>query len=354
MKIVLAGGGTAGHIEPAMNVADAIVAKYPQAQIVALGTAKGLETELVPKRGYALELIEATPLPRRVNTDLISLPHRLSKAIAQCRQVLKGADVLIGFGGYVALPAYFAARGKVPILVHEANAKPGLANRVGSRFATAIAETVAGSLSDAVQTGIPLRESIANFDRASLRDQAKEYFEITSSKPTLLVFGGSQGAVSINRVLEQARQQQLLDNFEVIHSVGAKNEVPSKLAANYRALNYIDRMDLAYAAADFAICRSGAMTVAEISAVGLPACYVPFPIGNGEQRLNAAAVVAAGGALCVSDASFSSEFVRAEVLPILADSSRLADMAQITASFGRQDASTRILQIVEQILADSE
>lgn len=350
MKIVVAGGGTAGHIEPALNVADAIIERHPDAKIVALGTERGLETTLVPARGYPLELIPAVPMPRRISADLFTLPSRLKLAIAQCREVLRDADVLVGFGGYVALPAYLAAKGRVPIVIHEANARPGLANRVGARFADAVAQTVPGSMKRAILTGIPLRVSIQNFDRKSLTASSREYFNIPQEATVVLVFGGSQGAVKLNTVIAQCQKAGTFKDVHVIHAVGLKNELPIG-SSTYHALNYIEHMNLAYAAADFVIARSGAMTVAELTAVGLPACYVPLPIGNGEQKLNAEPVVKAGGAILVSDADFTAKYVADIVMPIVSDKSKLAAMADVSASFGLRDASSRIVDIIERVVA---
>ncbi|MEI7441956.1 MAG: undecaprenyldiphospho-muramoylpentapeptide beta-N-acetylglucosaminyltransferase [Actinomycetes bacterium] len=351
MKIVVAGGGTAGHIEPALNVADAIVERHPDVKIVALGTERGLETTLVPARGYRLELIPAVPLPRRINQELFTVPIRLKAAVAQCREVLQDADVLIGFGGYVALPAYLAARGRVPIVIHEANARPGLANRVGARFASAVAETVSGSMSHGILTGIPLRTSIQNFDRGSLLIEARNHFNIALDATVILVFGGSQGAVKLNTVIEQCRQEGTFKDVHIIHAVGMKNELPIASGNTYHAVHYIEQMNLAYAAADFVIARSGAMTVAELTAVGLPACYVPLPIGNGEQKLNAEHVVKAGGAILVTDTDFTAKFVADAVMPVVTDKLKLASMAQISASFGRRDASSRIVDIIDRVIA---
>lgn len=351
MKIVVAGGGTAGHIEPALNVADAIVARHPDANIVALGTARGLETTLVPARGYSLELIPAVPLPRKINRDLFTLPSRLKYAVSQCREVLHDADLLIGFGGYVALPAYLAAKGRVPIVIHEANARPGLANRVGARFAVAVAETVAGSMKSGILTGIPLRTSIEKFDRTSLVKSAREHFNIPLEAKVILVFGGSQGAVKLNSVAQQCVEQGAFQDVHVIHAVGLKNQLPVIPSPTYHAVHYLERMDLAYAAADFVIARSGAMTVAELTAVGLPACYVPLPIGNGEQKLNAHAVVSAGGAILIPDADFTAKFVEDVVVPLVTNETKLASMAQISASFGHRDASSRIVDIIDRVIA---
>ena len=352
MKVILAGGGTAGHIEPALNLADELRARHADVEIVALGTEKGLETTLVPARGYPLELIPAVPLPRKINADLFSLPIRLRSAIAECKRVLNDADVLVGFGGYVALPAYLAARGEVPIVVHEANARPGLANRVGARFADAVAQTVAGSLPDGVLTGIPLRRAIANFDRQSLSNEARQHFGIPSEATVLLVFGGSQGAAKINDVMDECRRSGYFDDIHVIHAVGNKNELPTELTSNYHALHYLERMDLAYAATDFVIARSGAVTVAEVTAVGLPACFVPLPIGNGEQTLNARPVANAGGAMIVANADFNPDFVRDSIIPLIHDAKKLDEMAQVSAQFGHRDASGRLADLVEKVMKE--
>lgn len=352
LNVVLAGGGTAGHIEPALNLADEIKKRHPNAKITALGTEKGLEVSLVPARGYDLELIPAVPLPRKPNLDLLTLPVRLRIAIAQTKSILQklDADVLIGFGGYVSIPAYLAAKGNVPIIVHEANAKPGLANRVGAQFADAVAITVPNSLANGVLTGMPIRDVITNLDRASQRSEARNYFGIQGDGPTLLVFGGSQGAQSLNKVVEQAKRDGYLEEVTVLHAVGKKNEFAFPPSNNYFPVHFIDRMDLAYAASDFVISRSGAMSVAELTAVGMPACFVPLPIGNGEQKVNANAVVKTGGALVVETAEFTAEYVNEKIVPILKSKEVLAKMSSASKSLGRQDASARLADVVDHVL----
>jgi UDP-N-acetylglucosamine--N-acetylmuramyl-(pentapeptide) pyrophosphoryl-undecaprenol N-acetylglucosamine transferase len=359
LSIVLAGGGTAGHIEPAMAVADALIALDPALRITALGTARGLESRLVPDRGYPLRLVSAVPLPRSLNADLVRLPWRVRSAVGQCRTVLDDAraDVVVGFGGYVAVPAYLAAwhggrRSRpVPVVVHEANARAGLANRIGARIARRVLAAVPGSgLVRAEVVGMPLRASITGLDRVALREQARRHFGFDSDATVLLVFGGSQGAVSINRAVSAAAADLAAAGVSVLHVHGPKNtlELPSPRAGDppYVALGYLDRMDLAYAAADLAICRAGAMTVAEVSAVGLPAVYVPLPIGNGEQRLNALPVVAAGGGVLVSDADLTPTYVATEVARLAGDSTRLATMTAAAAGVGHRDAAQRIAEIV--------
>jgi UDP-N-acetylglucosamine--N-acetylmuramyl-(pentapeptide) pyrophosphoryl-undecaprenol N-acetylglucosamine transferase len=348
VHIVLAGGGTAGHIEPALNLADQLKIMDPNIDITVLGTARGLEVDLVPARGYKLELIPAVPLPRKFSGELVTLPTRLRSAIKQTRDLLAElhADVVVGFGGYVSIPAYLAARGEVPIVVHEANARAGLANRVGARFADAVAETVPDSLPRAQLIGIPLRKAIETLDRKALRSQARERFGIKNEAICILVFGGSQGSVKLNSVIDDCLQANIFGDIVILHSVGLKNEFPQAESELYRPLNYIDRMDLAYAAADFVIGRAGAMTVAELTAVGLPACFVPLPIGNGEQSLNATPVVKAGGALMIPDLEFNADFVRDQILPIVSDPAKLSEMSKVTSSFGYKDSATDLAELV--------
>ena len=355
MHVVLAGGGTAGHIEPALATADALRRRDGQVGITLLGTQRGLETRLVPERGYELALIPPVPLPRRPSPELIWLPLRVRQAVRDAATVLRErrADVLVGFGGYVALPAYLAAkRAGVPIVVHEANARPGLANRVGARLTRHVAvATPTTPLRGAQYVGMPLRRSIATLDRPALRDQAREFFGLAADRPTLLVFGGSQGAQRINEALSGAAAQIVAAGVQVLHAVGRTNEgaVTAPTGdAPYVIVPYLDRMDLAYAAADLAICRAGMMTCAELTAVGLPAIYVPLPHGNGEQRLNAAPIVQAGGGLIVDNAALSAEWVRDHVPSLVADSERLALMGKAAAGFGRRDADERLVELIHQ------
>jgi len=389
VSVVLAGGGTAGHVEPALAVADALSALQPGIRIAALGTARGLETRLVPERGYDLRLVTPVPLPRRLNLDLLRLPWRVRRSVRETRAVFDAvaADVVVGFGGYVAVPAYLAARGlfpgrsaparrgrfpgrsaparrgrfpgrsaparrgRVPVVVHEANARAGLANRLGARIARRVLAAVPGSgLPDAEVVGMPLRASITGLDRAALRAEARAHFGFADDARVLLVFGGSQGAASINRAVSAAAGELAAAGVSVLHAHGPKNTLdlrtPEPGDPPYVAVPYLSRMDLAYAAADLAICRAGAMTVAEVSAVGLPAVYVPLPVGNGEQRLNALPVVDAGGGLLIADADLTPACIGGEVVRLITDTPRLAAMTAAAAGVGHRDAARRVAEVV--------
>jgi UDP-N-acetylglucosamine--N-acetylmuramyl-(pentapeptide) pyrophosphoryl-undecaprenol N-acetylglucosamine transferase len=351
-SVVIAGGGSAGHIEPALAFADALVRLSPGARVTALGTERGLDTTLIPPRGYPLELIPPVPLPRKPSGDLLRLPGRVRGAVGRVREVLDAveADLVVGFGGYVALPAYLGARGRVPVMVHEANARAGLANKVGARFAEKVAAAVPGSgLPNAEVVGIPLRRSVTTLDRHGLRLRARALFGLPRAEPVLLVFGGSQGARSLNTALAGALPQLRRAGIAVLHAYG-KGGTPAPAMPGYVPLPYIEQMHMAYAAADAVLGRCGAMTVAEVSAVGLPALYVPLPHGNGEQALNAQPVVAAGGGLLVPDDELTPDRVLSDLVPLLTDQSRLIAMGRAARASGHADADERLARMALDVL----
>lgn len=353
VSVVIAGGGTGGHIEPALALADALRLAAPDSAITCLGTERGLETRLVPMRGYDLALIPPVPLPRPLlTTELASVPGRLRDAVRATAEILTQvrADVLVGLGGYVATPGYLAAwRAKLPIVVHEANARPGLANRIGSLLSRNVYTGQHGTrLLHSRYVGTPIRRQIAGLDRLALADKAREHFGLQLDLPVLLVTGGSQGAASLNAAVFGAAATLRAAGIQVLHVVGPKNadvEVPPG-PVPYVLLPYLDRMDLGYAAADFALCRAGAMTCAEMTAVGLPAAYVPLPHGNGEQRLNAEPIEEAGGGLIIDNADLSPEWIGEVLLPILLDGELVAAMGRAAAATGNRDADADLAALV--------
>ena len=359
-SVVLAGGGTAGHVNPLLAVADELRRRHPDLHVTVLGTAEGLEAELVPARGYPLVTVPRVPLPRRPTLDWFRLPGRLRRAVAVAREATRDAQAVVGFGGYVATPAYLAARGRVPVVIHEQNARPGLANRLGARWAAAVAVTFAGTpLRGATTTGLPLRPPVAALaharerDAAGARRTAAEALGLDPSATTLLVTGGSLGALSLNRALSAAAPDLVAAGVQVLHLTGAGKDGPVRDAvagrAGYHVLPYLADMHHALAVADLVVCRAGAGTVSELAALGIPAVYVPLPVGNGEQRLNAQPVVAAGGGLLVPDARLDADWVRAELVPLLADRGRLETMATAARSAGTTDGAARVADLVERV-----
>ncbi|WP_313886026.1 UDP-N-acetylglucosamine--N-acetylmuramyl-(pentapeptide) pyrophosphoryl-undecaprenol N-acetylglucosamine transferase [Amycolatopsis viridis] len=359
-RIVVAGGHSAGHIEPAMNFADALRELEPAAGITALGTVRGLDTKLIPARGYPLELIPPVPLPRTLNRALVRTPGRLRDSVLAAGSVLDRvrAEVVVGFGGYVAAPAYLAARSRgVPIVVHEANARPGVANRLAARMTTHVfTASPSVQLPHGIAIGIPLRPAITGLDRPALRDAARRRFGLRPDGPVLMVTGGSQGARAINAAVSGAAAAVRGAGVQVLHITGPGHvvEVPDGDPADppYVVVPYVHEMQYAYAAADFVICRSGAMTCAELAAVGLPAAYVPLPERGGEQRLNAEPVVEAGGALLVNDADLGPGLDRDHPDPAAHRSPAIAAMSARASAAGAPDADVVLARHVLAVVAE--
>lgn len=342
--VVVAGGGTAGHIEPAMAVAEELRSRG--AVVAALGTERGLERDLVPDHGIELRLIPPVPIPRKLTPALLSVPGRVLDAVRAARAILDdiSADLVIGFGGYVAAPAYLAARWKgIPFFVHEANARAGMANKLGVRLGGRGFNAVPDSGMPGEVIGIPIRAELARLDRDEGHRRARELWPLNPDRPILLVTGGSQGAASLNRAVAGARDRILAEGFQILHAFGRKNQPPSA-ADGYVPVPYINDMAAAYSVADLVMCRSGAMTVAEVTACGLPALYVPLPHGNGEQGLNVRAVVAAGGAKIVPDDALDSDRLVAEVTSILGAPEELRRMRAAVSGAATVDAASRIAE----------
>lgn len=360
VSVILAGGGTAGHTSPLIATAQALKQIDPQVQITCVGTARGLETRVVPEAGLDLELVAAVPLPRKVNSDLFKVPSRLLGAVRQAAKILRrhDADVVCGFGGYASLPAYLAARRlKIPVVIQEQNALPGLANKIASHFAVAVLVSFPGTpLRGARFEGLPVRQAItelAETGRAASSVTAKESFGLAPDLPVLLVSGGSQGARSLNNATVDAADRLLAAGIGVLHIWGAKNfhdglteRVNQTTGARYIPVGYVDGMERAYAAADVMLARSGAGTVVEVATVGLPAILVPLPIGNGEQARNAEPLLAVDAAVCIDDGELSADRLVREVTELFASPNRLAEMSAAAQQLMRPGAAGRVARVV--------
>ncbi len=347
---LLAGGGTAGHVNPLLAVADRIRDGEPDATILVLGTREGLESRLVPERGYELLFIERLPFPRKLGAPAVRFPARWRAAVATTRRYLRDrkVDVVVGFGGYASAPAYVAAaREKLPLVVHEANAKPGFANRLGARYTRHVGVAFHGTrLRNSTWVGMPLRREIERLDVAAARAEGIVAFGLDPDKPTLLVTGGSIGARTINSTMVRSVGPILRAGWQVLHIAGGRSEIVDPELPGYTLMLYCERMELAFAVASLAVSRAGSATVSELSAVGVPAVYVPYPVGNGEQRFNARDVVQAGGGLLVADAQFTPEWVEASLLPILQDPARIARMAVAAAGVGSTEGADRMVELI--------
>lgn len=317
-SVVVAGGGTAGHIEPALAVAEVLRDVYG-AHVVALGTERGLETTIVPARGFELALIDPVPIPRKKPWKLAAVPWKLRRSVHQARKAMKvaGAQAVFGTGGYVAAPAYLAARSLgLPFFVLETNALAGMANKLGVKLGGTGFNAVSNSGMVGDVVGVPVRPGVGVDPDGAKRERGLRMWGLEDNRPTILVTGGSQGAVSINTALAEAVERLTEAGYQILHAYGRKNDAPAK-HDHYTAVPYIDDMEAAYAVADVVVCRSGAMTVAENSAAGLPAIYIPLPHGNGEQGLNSAHLVATGAALRIDDAALDGDVLVEKLVPLL-------------------------------------
>ncbi|MFT0847891.1 undecaprenyldiphospho-muramoylpentapeptide beta-N-acetylglucosaminyltransferase [Actinomycetaceae bacterium L2_0104] len=360
LSVVLAGGGSAGHVNPLLATAHAL--KNHNVRVRAVGTKEGLEATLVPEADVELSLIDKVPFPRRPNMAALRFPGRYRGAVAEAGRILDeaGADVAVGFGGFVSTPVYQAAKKRgIPVVIHEQNAKAGLANRYGARFAAAVGLTFPSTNLEAAHgqtrcVGLPLRPAIANLAQARTddprahREEAASRLGLDPRRTTLVVTGGSLGAQHLNDVVISCAEQ--LGDVQVLHLTGnGKDERVREATASlphYHVLAYLSAMEDAYAVADLVVCRSGAGTVAELSALGLPGFFVPLPIGNGEQEFNASDVVKAGGAELVRDKEFTSQVFSSRVLPLLEDADKLATMGRAARGVSPVDAAERLAALI--------
>jgi len=333
-RVLLVGGGTAGHVEPALAVGDWLLNSASQNIEITcefIGTRGGIENDLVPAAGLKMHHIVKSPLPRRLTPKALLWPIKFATAFLQALRIVKSADLVLGFGGYVSAPCYLAAKfAKVPLFIHEANALPGWANKLGARFAaqTLIAfpstSTTEQAFEGAKLVGMPIREEIFEISKLSKLERAgvweKTYRElgIDRSKRTIFVFGGSLGARSINNAIADALPELLNSGYNVIHGVGRGNLLPKALPG-YVPLAYITNMAQMYLASDLIISRGGAISCAEIAASNSYALIVPLAIGNGEQIANAQELIAKGaGQLCLN-ADFTGRWLLSNIEGLMAE-----------------------------------
>ena len=328
-SVVFAGGGTAGHINPMLAIAREIRKIEPTAKITMLGTADKLEAQLVPAAGFDIEFIPKAPLPRSLNKEAFAFPGRFLGGIRKAHEVFKqvDADVVVGVGGYVCPPAYMcAAKERIPIIIHEANAAPGWANKLGGRFAEFVGVAFPNTpFRGAELVGMPMSDEIANLDRKTQRSEAMRRLGLDESLPTVIVTGGSLGALTLNKAVEA--------------NIDALAEGNPRTAKNYHQMEFCTSMQDVYAAADLLVVRSGAATVSEVAAVGVPAVFVPLPHGNGEQSLNIRPLLEEGAARLVEDQDATAEWFASEIPALMADSALLERMAQKAYKLGIRDAA---------------
>lgn len=366
---VVAGGGTAGHVLPALAVAQALVARgHAPSTIHFVGSSRGIEARLVPAAGFEVTLLPGRGLARRLTAANAGAIAGLSRAGARAMALMarRRPNVVLVVGGYASVPCALAAAAlRVPMVVHEQNAVPGLANRVAARFAKASATSFEDTaLPRAVTTGNPVRREVLEVDRsAGGRAAAREALALPQDRTVLAVFGGSLGARRINEatrgLLEEWRER---GDLAVYHVVGSRDWASFRPPAPpdpadghplYRAVEYEERMPLLLAAADVALCRAGGTSVAELAAVGLPAVLVPLPIApHDHQTANASALVGAGAAILVPDAELTPGRLAAEVAPLLDDPARRRAMSAAGLVLARRGAADEVAALLESHARD--
>lgn len=365
-RVLFAGGGTAGHVFPAIAVARELVAMEPDVEPVFVGTPDRLEDRLVPASGFRLHHVDALPLPRRLSPALFKVPGGVQRAVARCTEIAQHEEVVgaVTFGGFVSFPVSRAvAKLGLPLVLHEQNAVPGVANRLASRWATRVAVSFPDAVrrfgrgAEVVVTGNPVRDTMLGVDVEGRRAAARERFGLDPDLPTLLVFGGSQGARSLNgAVLDAADRWSDPSALQILHGAGAR--LHEEALAGWRekganapavvCLDFIDHMVDAYAAADVVVCRAGATSIAELTVLGRPSVLVPYPYATRDhQTYNAESVATAGGAVVIADDDLDGPALVAAAEPWLLDAAARDRVAQQAELFGRPDAARAVATLVQ-------
>ncbi len=363
---VVAAGGTGGHVFPGLALARTLTELLPGATVRFAGTSRGIENQAVPEAGFPLDLLPILPLSRRLAWETVLSPFAAVAGTLAAWRLLRRHRVqaVAGMGGYVTLPVAVGARlAGVPVVLHEQNAIPGIANRLAAR----VAKTVALGVADAAEAfpagktvvvGNPVRPELARLDRGRLRGEAREFFGLVPERRTLFVFGGSQGARHVNQAVVAATPHWAdPKGLQILHACGRRDEemVRAAWAAAdidshgllVRVVPFIERMDLAYAAADLAVTRAGAITMAELTAAGVPAVMVPLPHATADHQAgNARSVAAAGGAVVIEDRLLDGERLAKAAGPLLADPERLARMGTAMLALARPTAAEELAALV--------
>lgn len=365
MRIIVSGGGTGGHIYPAVTIANQIKEKQPDAEIIFVGTREGLECEIVPRYGYPIEFIEVAGFQRKLSLDTIKSAFKLLAGLIDALKLIRKIkpDLVVGTGGYVCGPVLFlAALQGIPTCIQEQNAMPGVTNKILAHFVKKVflgyqeAGKYFGGNSDKIFTGNPIRKEILEVSRAT----AIEKFKLDPAKKTILVSGGSRGARSINDAMALVETSLAgRSDVQVIHITGETGyekfigQVEKKvlMSDNIKVFRYMHDMPLALAAADLAIFRSGAIGLAELMARGIPSILVPYPYATANhQEHNARAVEGAGGAVVILDKELTGEILLKQIESLLADESKLQKMKDAAKALGRPEAAEDIARKVLALL----
>jgi UDP-N-acetylglucosamine--N-acetylmuramyl-(pentapeptide) pyrophosphoryl-undecaprenol N-acetylglucosamine transferase len=364
VKIVIAGGGTAGHVSPSIAVADRLRARDASVEFV--GSPTGPEASLVAAAGYPFHAVAAAPFRRELSVRSAMAPLVALRSVAACRPIVRDAAAVLGMGGYASIAPVVAARlAGVPTVLHEQNAIPGLANRLLSRIATAVALTFndsrarLGSGSRVAVTGVPVRRAIVEVasDRERLAAEARHELHLERGRTTVLVTGGSQGALHVDRTVADAipllssrADVQLLVLTGAAHEAVVAEAAAPEMELVVRVFPFLDRMELALAVADVAVARAGANTIHELAVCAIPMILVPYPHATGgHQEANARELERAGAAEVYLDRELTPEGLARRIRSLVDREDRLATMGQRAAAWAKPDADERVVDLVLEV-----
>ncbi len=363
MRVILSGGGTGGHIYPAISIANKIRKKHPNAEILFIGTEKGMESNIVPREGYPIEFISVSYLKRKLSLHNIKSGVMLFKGIFEARKIIKDfkPDIVIGTGGFVCGPVlYMASKLKIKTIIHEQNVFPGLTNRILDRYVDRIvlsfkeAEKYFKSKNKLVVTGNPIRS-----DFFTIREEeARARYNTKLNKPLVLVVGGSGGAFKINNAVVDMLKKYKPEKFKVILVTGKRlyektmeNVEKQDLLENHEIVPYINDMPYALKACNLIVCSAGAITIAEVTAVGKAAILIPKAYtADNHQQYNANAMANKGAALVITENELNGKVLNEKIEEILADSQTLKSMEVASKNESIVDAVDRIYKEIERLL----
>jgi len=359
LKVIISGGGTAGHINPGLAIAKYIKKREPDTEILFIGTERGLEARLVPRENFEIKMIKVRGFKRKLSMDTLVAVKELFQGLAEARKIIKDykPDLVIGTGGYVCGPVLFnASRMKIPTLVHEQNAFPGVTNKILSKFVDSFkeAEKYFKDKSKVVFTGNPIRSEMLEVSR----ETARKKLGIPKDMPLVVIFGGSRGAENINSTVAELIKRHKSDlGFYLIYATGEAQydgimkKIGEVKSPNINILPYIFDMANAMAAADLVVCRAGAITVSELTALGVPSILIPSPyVTANHQEHNARALERQGASVVILEKNLRPDILYEEITTLLKDRNKLSQMAKNAKSIGITNATERIYEIIKDIM----
>ncbi|MEN2995125.1 MAG: undecaprenyldiphospho-muramoylpentapeptide beta-N-acetylglucosaminyltransferase [Thermodesulfovibrio sp.] len=362
MRVIIAGGGTGGHLFPGIALAETLIEKYPDAKVVFIGTQKGIEAKVIPKTGYELIFISVQGFVGKSLIEKAEAIKSLLKSIFESKNIIKSfsPDIVFGVGGYASFPiVLIAALSKIPTIILEQNTIPGLANRILGKFASAVAITYPETIEyfkkeKTYLTGTPIRKKILEGNRS----KAIKLFSLEENRTTILILGGSLGARKINKAMTEALSYliPLKDSIQIIHQTGEydynwvlKEYKNFPFKAN--VFPFIYNMVEAYSVADLVVSRAGASTVAELTALGKASILIPYPYAAyNHQEMNARRLLSRGACDLILDRELNGEILAKKIIKILEKPDTIRDMEIASLSFGKPNAGEKIIEIAESLI----